>query len=330
MVIVLQRAAADLAAMFWYCACIKPECDGKSQAGGGLCLAWCSLVCSDSSIVWTTALLPHRVLISGVMNPPRLLTFSILAAQTPPPALLISCSVAPLAACHNCEWAPPFLHCWRNNILLSLLEDTDVYAPFYPACSCGALNLTHHPSPSVTPIMLSLALCPSLCFYVFPGFWPVLSVIFLHCYKPPLPQPPKTMSSLHLLVPFFAPRCILVIFCAVCFGSSSASRHGHLMAGCSPPRRCCLSYCQGLALCSSPAACRTDEQMAAELHMLHFANTRTPESQFIPRPYPHLSPRLMVGWKGKEEMLKSETDFGELLFIFTLKHSFRNLDEEWK
>lgn len=35
-------------------------------------------------------------------------------------------------------------------------------------------------------------------------------------------------SSSHL----FTPRCILVIFCVVCFGSNSVSHHSHLMAGC--------------------------------------------------------------------------------------------------
>lgn len=55
---------------------------------------------------------------------------------------------------------------------------------------------------------------------------------------------PHSISSLHL----FTPRCILVIFCVVCFGSSSVSRHSHLMAGCSLAHRCCFSYCQSLAL----------------------------------------------------------------------------------
>ncbi len=80
-------------------------------------------------------------------------------------------------------------------------------------------------------------------------FWPLanaechLSVVTSPCCPSHLKLCPHSISSMHL----FAPRCIPVIFFVVCFGSSSVSRHGHLMAGCSLAHWCCFSYCQSLA-----------------------------------------------------------------------------------
>lgn len=75
----------------------------------------------------------------------------------------------------------------------------DVYALVYPPCLPATVNLTCHTPPPVAPIMLSLALFGSLSSSVFPGLWPA-PVSFFHCYKPPLPQPPKTLSSLYLFI----------------------------------------------------------------------------------------------------------------------------------
>lgn len=100
---------------------------------------------------------------------------------------------------------------------------------------------SHHTHPVVfSPVWLSVLICVS---------WPLARA---GCHFPAVTSPrcpshlkscPHSISSLHLL----APRCILVIFCVVCFGSSSVSHHSHLMAGCSLAYRCCFSYCQGLA-----------------------------------------------------------------------------------
>lgn len=97
---------------------------------------------------------------------------------------------------------------------------------------------THHVV--FSPVWLSVLVCVS---------WPLASA---ECHFSTVTSPrcpshlkpcPHSISSLHL----FAPRCILVIFCVVCFGSSSVSRHSHLMAGCSLAHRCCFSHCQSLA-----------------------------------------------------------------------------------
>lgn len=121
-------------------------------------------------------------------------------------------------------------------------------------CMCATVDLTYHTTilnipyhSSCNPrhvVFSSFQLSASFCVS-----WPLAStqchfftVTSPHCpsHLKPCPQ---SISSLHL----FAPRCILVIFCVVCFGSSSVSRHSHLMAACSLAHRCRFSCCQSLA-----------------------------------------------------------------------------------
>ena len=91
--------------------------------------------------------------------------------------------------------------------------------PTVPVCNSTTPNLLSPPS------CCRLALLSVLIFV----FWPLANT---ECHFSAITSPhspdrlkpcPHSISSLHL----FAPRCILVIFCVVCFGSSSVSRHGH-------------------------------------------------------------------------------------------------------
>ena len=90
-----------------------------------------------------------------------------------------------------------------------------------------------------------------------------------HCLRHQNPCP-CSLSSLLLC----AAECILVIFCVVCFGSSSVSHQGHLMAGCFLAHWCCLLMAEPgtLTLSCSPAVCITVPQMTAILYSLYFTH----------------------------------------------------------
>lgn len=122
---------------------------------------------------------------------------------------------------------------------------------FSQMCTGGTVNVKFHATAIVDPTVLSLR--PRLCFLASGQH----RVSFFHCYKPPLPPPPKTLPLLCSWKHLLAPRCILVIFCVVCFGSSSVSHHSHLMAGCSPAH-CVVSHiarvCHSRHTACAPAA----------------------------------------------------------------------------
>lgn len=194
------------------------------------------------------------------MNPPWLLTSSILAGQTQADFWL-PLSYSLLTSCIDAPWLPAtkrwtrkcciFICCWRKSFAPSLLEATNVYRLVFPMCTGGTVNVKFHATAIVDPTVLSLR--PRLCFLASGQH----RVSFFHCYKPPLPPPPKTLPLLCSWKHLLAPRCILVIFCVVCFGSSSVSHHSHLMAGCSPAH-CVVSHiarvCHSRHTACAPAA----------------------------------------------------------------------------
>lgn len=106
---------------------------------------------------------------------------------------------------HKClQRALPCLYPWFE--ILYLLEATDVYALVYLPCLCVTVNLTYHTQPPVASVMLSSAMFCFLSSSLSPGLWPIPSVIFFHCYKPPYPQPAKTLSPLYLFTAPLRPQ----------------------------------------------------------------------------------------------------------------------------
>ena len=181
-------------------------------------------MCNSSIVSWLYLVLQlcwlrwrHR---DGCSNEPSLApnlshisranTGSLLAATLH--SLLTSCSDAPPPGCLPQSTGPTnvysghchvFIHCVSDCIFLFVLEAMGVYTLVYSLYLCVTVKLTYHTS-TVTLIMFSFTPFGSLslCFLASGQE----SVSYFRCYKPPLPQPPKTLSSLHLFIAPLRPQ----------------------------------------------------------------------------------------------------------------------------